>query len=316
MLSLLRKALRKPWILNTLALLAAAVLLWPFILDVFNAWRLGKAGAETGSHAVILEDNAQLFSPEERSGLEREMGQSARYCSVALLTTRDTGRLGHAAYAEQAFDRLFSGTDGILFLIDLDNRELRLQKNDENRLITTALCESVTDNVYRYASAGDYYACAKNAFSQAAALMSGGQIPQPMKHISNLLIALCLGLMLAFWRAYRQNDVNRPEEVYQIYRRAYRSISFSDGKLRRLDWADYAGTLGEILGGIVSGIGEVAGSGGSSGSRSSGGWSSGSRSSGGWSSGSGSSGSRSSGSRSSGGSSRSGSGSSGGSHRF
>ena len=307
MLDLIRKALRKPWILNILVLLAAAVLLWPFVLDVYNALDLGRRNDDAGEHDVFLVDEAELFSPEEERELRQQMQKPARYCAVFLMTTRDTGSKGHAAYAEWAFQRAFSDGDGILFLIDLDNRQLRLQKNDDNPLLSTELCESITDNVYRYASAGDYYGCARSAFSQVTAVMGGSQIPQPMKHSSNLLIALCLGLMAAFWAALRQNDVNRPDEVYQINRRACRSITFTDGKLRQFNSADYAGTLGELASGLIRGIGELAAS------DSGGSWSSGGGSS---RSGSGNSGRSGSGGSSRSGSGRSGSGSSGGSHRF
>ena len=66
------------------------------------------------------------------------------------------------------------------------------------RTINKAYANTITDNVYRYASRGEYYECAWNVFDQAETLLEGGRISMPMKHISNLLIASVCALLLNF----------------------------------------------------------------------------------------------------------------------
>ncbi len=52
--------------------------------------------------------------------------------------------------------------------------------------------------MYRYASGGDYFSCADEAFQQIFALLQGNRIAQPMKYISNALLAVILALLLNF----------------------------------------------------------------------------------------------------------------------
>lgn len=315
MRKLLCKLLRNPWVLNALVLLAVLALLWPLFQDAIYALDLGEEQSAPGKYGITLRDEAELFSQQERASLEKTMEQLTAYCPVALLTTRDARGLSTAALAERVYEALYAPKkNSVLFLIDLDNRSLWIEAGDELELLSVGMCDSITDNVYRYASEGDYCRCAREAFRQMRTVLAEGKVPQPMKHLSNLLIALCLGLMAAFWAAARENDVKRPQEVYQLDRRARRSISIEKGGRSVIAESDYAGTGLSILTGILKIFFDGDGGGGSSG----GGWSSGGGSGGGWSSGGGSGGWSSGGGRSSGGGHSGGSsgGSHGGGHRF
>ena len=63
---------------------------------------------------------------------------------------------------------------------------------------TGSYANTITDNIYRYASKEEYYNCAYNAYDHALTLLKGGMISQPMKYISNALIALVSALLLNF----------------------------------------------------------------------------------------------------------------------
>ena len=66
------------------------------------------------------------------------------------------------------------------------------------RIINKSYANTITDNVYRYASKAEYYDCALNAYDQALTLLEGGRISQPMKYISNVLIAMVMALLINF----------------------------------------------------------------------------------------------------------------------
>jgi uncharacterized protein len=311
MRKLICRLLRNNWVLNCLVLAAVVVLLLPFFLDLLNAMGLTGVQTEYTGDRVVIRDDAKLLSDEEEELLVKYMDPVAELCATAFVTTANTNGMSNARYAEQLYDHLFPKEEGILFLIDLDNRTLRLQKSNGNGLLTTAMCDSIMDNVYRYAAAGNYFICARETFIQTAAVMNGKSVHQPMKHMSNALIALCLGLMAAFLAACKENNVNRPLEVYQLNRGSKRTIKLSNSKFSVETDRNFAEIGFRVIAGFFSAFGDDDSGGGWSGDSSGGSWSSGS-SGGGRSSGGGSSG----GSRSSGGSSSGGSRSSGGSHRF
>ena len=82
----------------------------------------------------------------------------------------------------------------------MDNRELCLISNgDISKAITNSYADTITDNVYSYASDGDYYRCALKVFQQVHALLTGHKIMQPMKYISNALLALILAALINYF---------------------------------------------------------------------------------------------------------------------
>lgn len=146
---------------------------------------------ETG-YQVIVEDDAELLSAEEAAWLALEMKEITAYGNVSFKS------ISHNAYSTSQFAKdyyyeNFRQESGTLFLIDMYNREIYIFSDGAvYRTITTAYANTITDNVYRYASDGDYYSCASHAFQQINSLLAGRKIAQPMKYISNALLALIL----------------------------------------------------------------------------------------------------------------------------
>ena len=88
---------------------------------------------------------------------------------------------------------------GVIFLVDMSRRKLVIHTDgDIEKTVTADYADTITDNIYRMASDGDYYACASEAFSQIQTLLAGGKIRQPMKHTSNALLALTLALFICY----------------------------------------------------------------------------------------------------------------------
>lgn len=120
---------------------------------------------DTG-YRVLVEDGAELLTEEERLELAREMQGITAYGSAAFVTVENNDFSTESFARDYYMDRF--GTDsGTVFVIDMDNRNIWIHSDGAvYRVVTTAYANTVTDNVYRYASRGDYYECAKEAFGE------------------------------------------------------------------------------------------------------------------------------------------------------
>ena len=155
---------------------------------------------ETG-YDILIEDDADLLTDEEKNLLADTMERVSYYGNVAFKSI-DYNPQSTSSYARSYFHELFGSgvVNGTLFLIDMENRELYLfSDGDIYRTVTTSYANVITDNIYTYASDGDYFTCADNAFDQVASLLEGQKIAMPMKYISNALLALLLAAMLNYF---------------------------------------------------------------------------------------------------------------------
>lgn len=117
---------------------------------------------------VRIYDQAGLFGDQERMQLETEISSLKQEMNmdVVVVTTDDSEGKSAQKYAEDFYVKGNFGTgrdySGILFLIDMDNRELYVAPVGKmNRYITDERVEKILDNVYDGASAGDYEECVK-----------------------------------------------------------------------------------------------------------------------------------------------------------
>ena len=84
-------------------------------------------------------------------------------------------------------------------MIDMGQRMIALYSAGENyKVIGREEGYVITDNIYTYASKGDYYGCAEEAFRQVGTLLEGGRIARPMKYINNALLALILAVLINY----------------------------------------------------------------------------------------------------------------------
>ena len=95
----------------------------------------------------------------------------------------------------------------------MDNREIYIFSDGAvYKTIRPSYADTITDNVYRYASNADYLSCAANAFSQIHTLLSGQKIAQPMKYISNLLLALILAALINYFVVRLSSRTAKPSD--------------------------------------------------------------------------------------------------------
>lgn len=150
------------------------------------------------SYTVVIEDEAGLLVDSDRQELQEIMDNCSLRANVACVTILQNDYYDTQKFAE-AFNEMHFNSNGIVFVIDMQNRYLYLDSTGEAReYITMANANTITDNVYRYASEGDYGQCAVQVFEQVYNLMRGMKISRPMKYTSNALLAVVLGFLTCF----------------------------------------------------------------------------------------------------------------------
>lgn len=183
---------------------------------------------DTG-YRVIIEDDAGLLSSDEITKLAETMKDITAYGNVAFKTL-DSNTATTEVYARNYLKKQFGTESSTVFLIDMDNRNLWIYSDGKiYRTITTAYANTITDNVYTYASAGNYYECAEKTFSQMYTLLEGGRISQPMKYISNALLALILALSFNYAFVSIQARLKKPSDE-AIMKKIHHTFHFSEPK--------------------------------------------------------------------------------------
>jgi uncharacterized membrane protein YgcG/predicted RNA-binding Zn-ribbon protein involved in translation (DUF1610 family) len=151
-------------------------------------------------YQLIVNDEADLFSETELKSLEEEMAKTTEWGNAAVITTDYNDESSTRIYTQNQYYTLFENQSGAVFVIDMDNREIYLCTNGAiYKTVTSAYANTITDNVYRYASKSQYGKCATQTFVQINTLMGGAKIAQPMKYVSNALLALFFAFMFNYF---------------------------------------------------------------------------------------------------------------------
>lgn len=155
---------------------------------------------QTG-YSVYMQDDADLLSEDEENRLIAEsMRQITEYCSVVFYSTNSnpygtTATLGQ----EVSYDYFGYSDRGTVFIIDMDNRYLYVySRGGIEKTITKSKADSLTDNIYKYATNAEYFLCARDAYDQMYKVLDGQRIAEPMRYISNVFISLILGFLISF----------------------------------------------------------------------------------------------------------------------
>ena len=165
-------------------------------------------------YQVIVEDDANLLTDEEETTLGKEMAPITTYGSVAFKSIDYNPYYSTEDYIRSYYRDTFGSTSATVFLIDMDNRNIWIHSNGTiYETITKSYANTITDNVYKYASDGDYYTCAFTAFGQINTLLEGRKIAQPMKYISNAFLAVIIALLLNYFLVRSFSRAKRPSKT-------------------------------------------------------------------------------------------------------
>ena len=197
-----------------IALLMALMLILGTV-SCMAADRFEETNGETGYHAVI-EDNAGLLREDEFQRVFDAMKAVTAHCDAGFLT-RQHGSGSVEEYARQWGRATFGHDRYIVFFIDMGTRNICAYAGwDMLDVFSVADANTVTDNVYTWASQRQYGECAVRAFGQIADDLEGIELARPMKYISNVLIGLCLSVMICFLIVSRTRKMQNITEATKI----------------------------------------------------------------------------------------------------
>lgn len=203
--------------------------------DVDSSARRLYTNDATG-YEVFIADDAGLLSDKEEDDLLNEMIPITQWGNACFYTTDKAFRMSTDELSAELYERYYGpGTSGTIFLVDMNERMLWIHSDgDVYKVVNSNYAQTITDNVYKLASAGDYYGCASKVFGQIGTLLSGGRIAQPMKHVSNYLLALILALIICY--IYMKTSSKTQDEKAQpkaepIFNGTLANISVTKGRL-------------------------------------------------------------------------------------
>lgn len=207
------------------------------------------------TYQVIIEDDANLLTQDEKEMLYTTMEKLTEYGNILFKTIDKNPFSLTSKYASTYYYEKCKNQSGTVFLIDMDNRIIYIYSDGNNyKTITTEKAEVITDNIYQYATNKQYYKCATEAFSQIYTLLQGGKIAEPMKYISNGVMAVMLALLanFAIFKVATRNKVassneqieeceiffehTKPETTKTGQHRVYSPISDSSSGGRKQRW--------------------------------------------------------------------------------
>ena len=112
---------------------------------------------------IHVYDHADLLAVQEEEYLDNLAAEHAEQWNMNFLmvTTDDTDGKSAMEYADDFYDAQFpddSEEDGILYLIDMDNREIYLSTSGlAIRYLTDDRVDDILDEAFGYVADGDYY---------------------------------------------------------------------------------------------------------------------------------------------------------------
>lgn len=184
--------------LFTMLLLGLADTIWASEIDTLDTTYVYHN--EETSYYIYLDDWADLLTDDDEDTLLEKMKPITAYGNVAFVSISSNPEYSTERYAKSYYEEHFGYSSGIVFLVDMEERYLWIYSNGEiYKTITTSYANTITDNVYSYASREDYLNCAGKAFEQINTLLEGRHIAQPMKYISNALLSIVLALMINYF---------------------------------------------------------------------------------------------------------------------
>ncbi len=117
--------------------------------------------AESGSNNIQVSDGAQILSSEEKQDLKHMVEDLELSVSwdVMVITIDDALGMSAEDYGDAFFDKYTVSDDGVICIIDMDNRELAIRTfGDALYYITDERRDEILDDAVSRAGDGDYYA--------------------------------------------------------------------------------------------------------------------------------------------------------------
>ncbi len=180
-------------------------------------WTVSYTSDSTG-YQVVLEDRQNLFDDSGETEIIEEAKQITNYANILVLTDSTDY---YQTNAENSLIEAFgSSEDSVIFYIDMNpgDRHIYIYSlNGAYKLLTSGKAYTITDTTYKYASRGEYEECAIASLEQICTVLQNGHIPQPMKWIGCLMIALALSSVIMFFILQRVIGKNDEIELQPLH---------------------------------------------------------------------------------------------------
>ncbi len=220
---------------------------------------------ETG-YRVVIEDTIDLLTDTQEEALYEDMYPITQYGNVAFMTYYGSDSDYEEAAGQYCNNTFGRYANAVVFVIDMTYRQLIIHSDgDVYDVITSGYATSITDNIYTYATDGDYYTCASMAYSQIYTVLEGGFIARPMKYICNFLIAVGVGVVVNFIIVFATSSSKRAGEA-EIIGATQHSYVANDVKISIIDKKTVYSPPSSSSGGGSGGGGGGGGSSGGGGS--------------------------------------------------
>ena len=180
-------------------------------------------GETNTTYRIVIDDMANLLTDEEEKKLYDDMAPLSEYGHVVFISVPEGGNpYGNGEYATDRYSQMYfeqklGYNDGMIFIIDMSTRYLFFNSaGNLQEKLTSNMGTTITDNVYRYASAKQYYRCASEAFKQAKTILDGGKISEKMRHFSAAVISICSSAFIGFFIAFTGFRLKSPSDNENI----------------------------------------------------------------------------------------------------
>ena len=192
--------------------------------EAINALTDLRYVSEKSGNTLVVQDGENLFSDSEIQQFIESAAGVMEYANVCILTSREHD---YERYAGQMNDRLFGdGTDSTTFMINMNPRMIYIYSEGKTKnILTSAKARSITDNIYRQASAGAYYECAAKALMQEARLLNGKGIWEPMKYIGDFFLAFTITILFVFTLTFVLMPKEEREVIAEISEAALAALT-------------------------------------------------------------------------------------------
>ncbi|MCD8036615.1 MAG: TPM domain-containing protein [Clostridiales bacterium] len=143
-------------------------------------------------------DEAGLLYDTEAAALQMELVDLAELTGwdVAVVTTDNTDGKTSVLYVDDTYNALGCGDNGVLYLLDMDNRELYISTAGKAAdYLTDSRIENIFDNVVDYASQGRYYLAMSTQISMTVDYYNAG-IPVNQEAVIMRITVLAAGAII------------------------------------------------------------------------------------------------------------------------
>lgn len=156
-----------------------------------------------------LYDFAGLLSKKKAQELSERLHSASKTMDLVILTTNDTSGLSSEDFANQFYDRNHFGVgsqnNGILLLIDMDNRNVWISTTGEAaERFSPQKIDAMLDTITPYLSKGDYSGACEQFLS-----LSVGKTFFSYLSPGQLVFSAVAALLVLLWAFYTQRRENR-----------------------------------------------------------------------------------------------------------